>query len=59
MVAADQGNTLKVKASFTDDAGFDEERTSAATATVIGLNSAPVFSQTAQARSIAEKHRCR
>ena len=54
VVAADQGNTLKVKASFTDDAGFAEERTSAATATVIGLNSAPVFSQTAQARSIAE-----
>ena len=54
VVAADQGNTLKVKASFTDDAGFDEERTSAPTATVIGLNSAPVFSQTAQARSIAE-----
>ena len=54
LVAADQGNTLKVKASFTDDAGFDEERTSAPTATVIGLNSAPVFSQTAQARSIAE-----
>ena len=54
VVAADQGNTLKVKASFTDDAGFDEERTSAPTATVIGLNSAPVFSQTAQARGIAE-----
>ena len=54
VVAADQGNTLKVKASFTDDAGFGEERTSAPTPTVTGLNSAPVFSQTAQARSIAE-----
>ena len=44
LVAADQGNTLKVKASFTDDAGFDEERTSAPTATVTAgtvTNTAP------------------
>ena len=33
-VAADQGKTLKVRASFTDDEGFDEQRESAETATV-------------------------
>ena len=40
--------------SFADDFGSDEQRTSAPTDTVTGLNSAPVFSQTTPARSIAE-----
>ena len=34
-VAADVGKTLKVRVSFEDDAGFDEARTSTATAAVI------------------------
>ena len=34
LVAADEGKTIKVKVSFTDDAGNDEELTSAATAMV-------------------------
>ena len=33
-VQDDVGKTLKVRANFTDDAGFDEQRTSAPTATV-------------------------
>ena len=50
----DLGKKVKVKVSFVDILGSNEQRTSAPTATVIGLNSAPVFSQTTQARSIAE-----
>ena len=44
-VAADVGNTLKVKVTFTDDDGNDEERTSAATAAVEAApdTAAPVF----------------
>ena len=34
MVAADEGNTIKVRVSFTDDAGNDESLTSSATAAV-------------------------
>ena len=34
LVASDEGNTIKVKVSFTDDAGNDESLTSAATAAV-------------------------
>ena len=34
LVAGDEGNTIKVKVSFTDDAGNDESLTSAATAAV-------------------------
>ena len=34
LVAADEGKYIKVKVSFTDDAGFDESLTSAATAAV-------------------------
>ena len=34
LVAADQGKTIKVRVSFTDDAGNDETVTSAATAEV-------------------------
>ena len=34
LVDADAGKTIKVRASFTDDAGFDEARISVATATV-------------------------
>ena len=39
LVPADVGKTLKVRASFTDDAGFAESRTSDATATVIAAAS--------------------
>ena len=42
-VAADQGKTLKVRASFTDDEGFDEQRDSAATATVAAAPTTPTF----------------
>ena len=42
-VAADQGKTLKVRASFTDDEGFDEQRDSAATATVATAPTTPTF----------------
>ena len=42
-VAADQGKTLKVRASFTDDEGFDEQRESAATATVAAAPTMPTF----------------
>ena len=34
LAVADEGNTIKVKVSFTDDRSFKEERTSAPTATV-------------------------
>ena len=50
----DLGKKVKIEVSFADDFGSDEQRTSAPTDTVTGLNSAPVFSQTTQARSIAE-----
>ena len=50
----DLGKKVKIEVSFTDDFGSDEQRTSAPTETVTGLNSAPVFSQTTPARSIAE-----
>ena len=39
LAPADVGKTLKVRASFTDDAGFAESRTSDATATVIAAAS--------------------
>ena len=42
-VAADQGKTLKVRASFTDDEGFDEQRESAETATVAAAPTTPTF----------------
>ena len=42
-VAADQGKTLKVRASFTDDEGFDEQRDSAETATVATAPTTPTF----------------
>ena len=42
-VEDDAGKTLKVRASFTDDAGFAEQRTSAPTATVTVPCAAPVF----------------
>ena len=38
LVAADQGMTIKVKVSFTDNAGYAEARTSEATATVRAAN---------------------
>ena len=50
----DLGKKVKIEVSFADDFGSDEQRTSAPTDTVTGLNSAPVFSQTTPARSIAE-----
>ena len=52
LVAADEGTTIKVKVSFTDDDGDAETRTSAATATVAAANSpatgAPTITGTAQ-----------
>ena len=52
LVAADEGTTIKVKVSFTDDAGHAETRTSAATATVAAANSpatgAPTITGTAR-----------
>ena len=41
LVAADQGNTIKVKVSFTDDAGHGETLTSTATATVDAAPNSP------------------
>ena len=52
LVAADEGTTIKVKVSFTDDDGDAETRTSAATATVAAANSpatgAPTITGTAR-----------
>ena len=54
LVAADEGKTIKVKVSFTDDASNPETRTSAATATVAAANSpatgAPTIRGTAARR---------
>ena len=41
LVAADQGMTIKVKVSFTDNAGYAEARTSAATETVVAAPNTP------------------
>ena len=41
LVAADEGKAIKVQVSFTDDAGNDEELTSAATASVAARPNAP------------------
>ena len=41
LVAADEGKAIKVQVSFTDDAGNDEELTSAATAAVVAAPSPP------------------
>ncbi len=53
VVSADVGKTLKVRASFTDDAGNDEMLTSAATRRVSGTRNsattgAPVITGTAR-----------
>ena len=52
LVAADEGTTIKVKVSFTDDDGNPETRTSAATATVAAANTpatgAPTITGTAR-----------
>ena len=53
LVDADEGKTIKVKASFTDDAGNDESLTSTATATVVArpnsaATGAPTIRGTAQ-----------
>ena len=52
LVAADEGTTIKVKVSFTDDDGDAETRTSAATGTVAAANSpatgAPTITGTAR-----------
>ena len=53
LVDSDEGNTIKVRVSFTDDAGHDETRTSAATASVEArpntpATGAPTISGTAQ-----------
>ena len=52
LVSADEGKTIKVTVSFTDEEGFEESLTSAATATVAGPNSpatgAPAITGTAQ-----------
>ena len=56
LVAADQGTTIKVTVSFTDDASNAETLTSAATATVAAAvpNNPPAFSADTAARSVAE-----
>ena len=41
LVTADEGKTIKVRMSFTDDRGYEETLTSAATATVAGRPNAP------------------
>ena len=41
LVTADEGKTIKVRVSFTDDRGYEETLTSAATATVAGRPNAP------------------
>ena len=52
LAAADEGKAVKVRVSFTDDAGNDETLTSSATAAVAGANSpatgAPTIAGTAQ-----------
>ena len=52
LVAADEGTTIKVRVTFTDDASHTETRTSAATATVAAANSpatgAPTITGTAR-----------
>ena len=52
LVSPDEGKTIKVTVSFTDEEGFEESLTSAATATVAGPNSpatgAPTIVGTAQ-----------
>ena len=52
LVSGDEGKTIKVTVSFTDEEGFEESLTSAATATVAGPNSpatgAPTIVGTAQ-----------
>ena len=53
--AADQGKTIKVKVSFTDDASNTETLTSAATVTVsAAANNAPVFATDTASRSFTE-----
>ena len=47
LVAADEGKTIKVKVSFTDDASNPETRTSAATATVAAAATTPTISAVA------------
>ena len=56
LVAADQGTTIKVTVSFTDDASNAETLTSAATAAVTAAvpNNPPAFSADTAARSVAE-----
>ena len=41
LVAADEGKTIKVRASFSDDAGNAESRTSEATGTIAAADTAP------------------
>ena len=53
LLDADEGNTIKVRVNFTDDAGHEETLTSAATATVVAkanspATGAPAISGTAQ-----------
>ncbi len=44
LVDADQGKTIKVRVSFTDDRGHDESRTSAATGTIQASADTPIWS---------------
>ena len=48
LAAADEGKTLKVRVAFTDDAGFSEMLTSAATAVVVPLVLGPLVSNANQ-----------
>ena len=54
LTAADAGKKIKVQVSFVDILGGEETRTSAASVTVPGTNTAPVFSSSSVSREIAE-----
>ena len=54
LVAADEGKAIKVRVTFTDDAGTDEELTSAATGAVAAAVAKPPL--TASARDVPSSH---
>ena len=57
LVEADLGMTIRVRVSFTDDAGNGEELTSAATAPVAARTETPTWSVSADAARVAEGDR--
>ena len=54
LVAADEGKAIKVRVTFTDDAGTDEELTSAATGAVVAAVAKPPL--TASAHDVPSSH---